>query len=106
MLPESGKEFDSGKQFNRADFKVSSSGLLAHARWSKTTQLHQNTRLIPLVANSGSPLCPVEAVGQAFDLNYCPEDGLAFGWRVFFYHPSGFSKYSWTILGLALTFWV
>ena len=68
LLPVSADQFDSKKQFTRADFIPFTKGYLVHVRYSKTIQMGERTVYIPLIACPNSPLCPVSAVRQAFFL--------------------------------------
>lgn len=46
----------------RGDMSISSTGLHVFFKWSKTMQASRDTRLIPLAAVPGSPLCPLQAI--------------------------------------------
>lgn len=66
MVPPSRFSFDGKKHLRRGDVLQCQAGLLVHFKWSKTIQHGERRLLIPLAANSDSPLCPRKAF-----LNMC-----------------------------------
>ena len=61
LLPKSKSDFQSDRHLTRGDIYISSMGLNMFLKGSKTMQASKDTRLIPLAAVQGSPLCPMQA---------------------------------------------
>ena len=81
MLPLSNKTFDPNKQFQFSDFRLFTWGVLLTVRWSKTIQFRERVVVIPLPRVPGSPLCPYQAIKQAFTFTHqAPRDYHAFSW--------------------------
>ena len=64
LVPNSKKEFKSGKFLRREDVYFQDDILLVIMRWSKTNQFGQRVLKIPLLRIPGSVLCPVTAYLQ------------------------------------------
>jgi hypothetical protein len=68
LFGPSGSGFDPSKHLCRSDFLLYPWGLAVQIRWSKTIQFGERVLVTPLPRLPGHPLCPVEAVVQAFAL--------------------------------------
>ena len=64
LVPNSKKEFKSGKYLRKEDVYFQDDILLVIMRWSKTNQFGQRVLKIPLLRIPGSVLCPVTAYLQ------------------------------------------
>ena len=64
LLPKSKSKNETNRHLTRGDVSISSSGITVFLKWSKTMQASRDTRLIPLAAVPGSPLCPLQAFLQ------------------------------------------
>ena len=70
MVVTGSKKFDEKKQLCRSDVAVGTHGLLVTFRWSKTNQFGGRAHKVPILAISGSSLCPVSAFKEM--LKKCP----------------------------------
>ena len=78
VMPPSASHFDPSKHLTRQDFAATQEGLVLVSRWAKNNQFRTRKLQSPLPAMPGHPLCPVSAVGRAFQLNPSKEDQPAF----------------------------
>ena len=78
LLPDKSSAFSKEKQFTRADFIVSQEGyIMINVKWSKTNQFKKYC-LHKKLFKIASPLCPVKAIMQAFELIALPPGAPAF----------------------------
>ena len=85
VIPPSGALFDPQCHLKRDDLSLTPGGVRVTIRWSKTDQFRTRKRVIPYPRIKGHPLCPTQAVFNAFRLTpTAPPDGPAF--------PSGPAK--------------
>ena len=81
LLIKGKSSFDASKQFVMTDFLFFTWGVIVKERWSKTIQFRECEILIPLPRVTGSALCPVTAIIQAFSFTkHAPSDCQAFEW--------------------------
>ena len=78
LVPNSKKEFKSGKFLRREDVYFQDDILLVIMRWSKTNQFGQRVLKIPLLRIPGSVLCPVTAYLQMCKLIRAKSDDPLF----------------------------
>ena len=64
LLPKTKSSFQATHHLTRGDVSITSPGITIFIKWSKTLQANKDTRLIPLAAIPGSPLCPLQAIMQ------------------------------------------
>lgn len=69
VVPPTSKDFDPGKHLRRGDVTFSPLGASVCIRWSKTTQFREKIRQIPLPWRKLHPLCPTQAVFNAYQLS-------------------------------------
>ena len=76
LLPKTQSSFQASRHLSRGDVSITSPGITVFLKWSKTLQANKDTRLIPLAAIPGSPLCPLQAIlqiNQLYPVSYhCP----------------------------------
>ena len=70
LLPTSQTTFQSHRHLVRGDVSITPPGVTVYLKWSKTMQANRDSRLIPLAAIPGSPLCPLQAILQINQ--FCP----------------------------------
>ena len=81
LLIKGKSSFDASKQFIKTDFLFFTWGVIVKVRWSKTIQFREREILIPLPRVTGSALCPMTAIVQAFSFTkHALSDCQAFGW--------------------------
>ena len=81
VIPLSGAQH----HLKRDDLSLNPGGVRVTIRWSKTDQFRTRKRVIPYPRIKSHPLCPTQAVSNAFQLTpAAPPDGPAF--------PSGPAK--------------
>ena len=68
LLPPSREKFDEHSHLRRSDLHLFRWGVVMVVRWNKTIQFKQRTLLIPLPRVNESPLCPLTALANAYDL--------------------------------------
>ena len=76
-LVTSGKKHSS-KQVSRGDIQLGTNGLMVNFNWTKTIQFGQKVLQIPLVAMTGSKLCPVKAYSNMVSMVPAPNGSPAF----------------------------
>ena len=62
LLPKTRASFQASRHLTRGDVSIASPGITVFIKWTKTLQANKDTRLIPLAAIPGSPLCPLQAI--------------------------------------------
>ena len=68
LVPPSKDKFLHGRHLSRDSFSSGSSGLIVTVRDTKTIQFKERSLELPLYSCHGSPLCPVSAVLNHFDM--------------------------------------
>ena len=91
LLIKGKSSFDAFKQFVKTDFLFFTWGVIVKVRWSKTIQFREREILIPLPRATGSALCPVTAIIQAFSFTKhapsdCQASPVSLQWQPFTYH--------------------
>lgn len=68
LLPQSPLSFNREKHLSRSSFVIHENSIIVNVLWSKTLQYNQKVIRIPLYCINNSPLCPVKALKQMFDM--------------------------------------
>ena len=79
LFPKNANSFNPKKHLCRSDFSVHPWGIMISIKWSKTIQCGERILQTPIPLLKNHPLCPVNAVVNAFSLTrYASSDGPAF----------------------------
>lgn len=82
VVPSGPQAFDPTKHLRRSDLAFTTAGAVVTLRWSKTIQFRERIRRIPLPWKKHHPLCPTQALFNAYHLSEgAPWEGPAFVFR-------------------------